>query len=67
LNFTGGLVEDDSYDAWGKRRFPNGTNDPTNSITSDTTRGYTAQEKLPDVNLLHLNGRVYDPYVGKVG
>jgi hypothetical protein len=33
------VVERDAYDAWGKRRFANGTDDPTGSITSQTIRG----------------------------
>ncbi len=60
---TGNVVERDGYDAWGKRRFPNGADDPTGSLTSQTTRGFTAQEELHDVGLVHLNGRVYDPLV----
>jgi uncharacterized protein RhaS with RHS repeats len=60
---TGNVVERDGYDAWGKRRFPTGADDPTGSLTSQTTRGFTAQEKLHDVGLVHLNGRVYDPLV----
>ena len=44
---SGNVVERDGYDAWGKRRFPNGADDPTDSLTSQTTRGFTAQEELP--------------------
>jgi RHS repeat-associated protein len=60
------VVERDSYDAWGKRRFPNGADDPSGSLTSQTTRGFTGQEELTDVGLVHLNGRVYDPLVGRM-
>jgi RHS repeat-associated protein len=63
---TGNVVERDGYDAWGKRRFPNGADDPTGSLTSQTTRGFTAQEELHDVGLVHLNGRVYDPLVARM-
>jgi RHS repeat-associated protein len=63
---SGNLVERDSYDAWGKRRFPNGADDPSGSLTSQTTRGFTGQEELTDVGLVHLNGRVYDPLVGRM-
>jgi hypothetical protein len=55
---SGAVVERDSYDAWGKRRFPNGADDPAGSIESQTTRGFTGQEELADVGLVHLNGRV---------
>jgi RHS repeat-associated protein len=64
---TGAVAERDGYDAWGKRRYPNGTDDPAGQITSQTTtRGFTGQEELADVGLVHLNGRVYDPLVGRM-
>jgi RHS repeat-associated protein len=66
INESGAVVERDSYDAWGKRRFPNGADDPAGSIESQTTRGFTGQEELADVGLVHLNGRVYDPLVGRM-
>ena len=51
----------------GKRRFwNNGSDDPTNSIPSQTPRGFTGQEMLAGVSLVHLNGRVYDPYIGRM-
>jgi predicted enzyme related to lactoylglutathione lyase len=58
-NETGAAVERLSYEAWGKRRYPDGTDDTTGSITSQTTRGFTGHEELADVALVHMNGRVY--------
>jgi RHS repeat-associated protein len=63
---NGVVVERLSYDAWGKRRFPNGTDDPAGSITSQTSRGFTGHEELDTVALVHMNGRVYDPMVGRM-
>ena len=63
---NGAVVERLSYDAWGKRRSPNGTDDPTGSITSQSPRGFTGEEQLDSVSLVHLNGRVYDPLVGRM-
>jgi RHS repeat-associated protein len=63
---TGAVVWRDSYDAWGKRRFAAGADDPTGSITSQTIRGFTGQEELTHVGLVHLNGRMYDPLVGRM-
>ena len=63
---SGAVVERLSYDALGKRRFPGGEDDPADSITSQTTRGFTGQEELDSVGLVHLNGRVYDPLVGRM-
>jgi RHS repeat-associated protein len=33
---------------------------------SQTIRGFTGQEMLASVGLVHLNGRVYDPYIGRM-
>ena len=64
---AGAVVERLSCDAWGKRRFPNGQDDPSGSIASQTTRGFTGHEQLADVGLIHMNGRVYDPMLGRFG
>ncbi|WP_157699779.1 hypothetical protein [Pseudorhodoplanes sinuspersici] len=42
------MVERLSYDAFGKRRHPNGTDDPAGAIISQTTRSYAGHEMLPD-------------------
>jgi RHS repeat-associated protein len=62
---NGVVVERLSYDAWGKRRFANGADDPTGSIASETTRGFTGEEELSVSGLVHLNGRVYDPLLAR--
>lgn len=37
-----------------------------NSISATTTRhGFTGHEMLDDVSLVHMNGRVYDPQIGR--
>jgi RHS repeat-associated protein len=63
---NGAIVERLSYDAWGKRRFPNGADDAAGSIESLTTRGFTGHETLDSVALVHMNGRVYDPLVARM-
>jgi RHS repeat-associated protein len=66
---TGAVVERDSYDAWGERRQPAGPDDPlypSLSLTSQITRGYTGHEQLDTVGLVHMNGRIYDPVIGKM-
>ena len=64
-NENGVVVERLSYDAWGQRRNPNGTVNTTGSITSQTTRGFTGHEHLSAASLVHMNGRVYDPLLGR--
>lgn len=66
---TGAVVERDSFDAWGQRRTPAGQDDPIypgQSITSQITRGYTGHEQLDSVGLVHMNGRIYEPVIGKM-
>jgi hypothetical protein len=48
-NETVAVVERLSYDAWGKRRFANGQDDPSGSIASQTARGFTGHEEFADV------------------
>jgi hypothetical protein len=43
---NGDVVERLSYDAWGKRRHPDGTPDPAGAITSEASRGFTGHEQL---------------------
>ena len=46
------------FDTFGDRR-----NEP--AIIEDVTRGYTGHEHLDGVGLIHMNGRVYDPVLGR--
>ncbi|EJL83317.1 RHS repeat-associated core domain protein containing protein [Polaromonas sp. CF318] len=63
---TGAVVERMAFDAWGKRRFVNGTPDVLDSIVGwNTDRGYTEHEHLDEMGVIHMNGRVYDPLIGR--
>ena len=63
-NNLGAILEQNSYDAFGKRRNSNGS-DATTTINSLTRRGFTGHEMLPEVNMIHMNGRVYEPSLGR--
>jgi RHS repeat-associated protein len=52
-----------SYDAWGKRR--HGTDWWSVPSAASEERGYTGHEHLDNVNLIHMNGRVYDPQLAR--
>jgi RHS repeat-associated protein len=55
-----------SYDAWGSRRDPLGQPaDPTSFSLQPGHREYTGHETIPDVGLVNMNGRVYDPVLGR--
>ncbi len=63
---TGSVVERLAYDPWGKRRFPNGTADTAGSIVGLTLdRGFTMHEHLDEMGVIHMNGRIYDPLIGR--
>jgi|GEM_PF-2487904 len=62
----GNLRERLEYDAWGKRRSADdnaGTPDTLDGKTDN--RGYTGHEMLDQLDLVHMNGRVYDPLTAK--
>src|SRR6185312_7468836 len=54
------------YDAWGARRNPDGS--PASYASFDVPVGgreFTGQEQIPDVGLVNMNGRLYDPALGR--
>jgi RHS repeat-associated protein len=55
-----------AYEAFGQRRFPSGQPDPNETIVGlQTDRGFTAHEHLDELTLIHMNGRIYDPALGR--
>ena len=64
---TGAVIERLAFDPWGKRRNVNGQADVTDALVGQTTdRGYTEHEHLDEMGIIHMNGRVYDPLVGRM-
>ena len=66
----GAIVQEFSFDAWGKRR--NASNWQTLSagqiaiFDSNVTRlGFTGHEMMDEVGIIHMNGRIYDPHLGR--
>ena len=60
----GSLADTYSFDAWGNRR------DATNCEQADNTthlfsRGYTGHEHLDRFGIINMNGRLYDPLLGR--
>jgi RHS repeat-associated protein len=64
---AGAVAQRLSYDAWGKRRNLDGTDDTSGVLesTAQTDRGFTGHEHLQEVALIHMNGRIYDPQIGR--
>jgi RHS repeat-associated protein len=60
------VIERMAYDPWGRRRFVNGGVDASDSLVGvNTDRGYTLHEHLDELGVIHMNGRVYDPYTAR--
>jgi RHS repeat-associated protein len=66
-NSSGAVVERLAFEAFGERRFPNGSAQDRASplFGINTDRGFTAHEHLDEMNLIHMNGRVYDPVIAR--
>ena len=60
---TGTLLQRMQYDAWGKRSFIT-NNIGINNFLFD--RGYTGHEHLDQFALINMNGRLYDPLLGRM-
>ncbi len=54
-----------SFDAWGRRRNAQTWAYTNMPISFGTTRGFTMHEHLDEFKLINMNGRVYDPLVGR--
>jgi RHS repeat-associated protein len=61
----GTLREKLAYDAWGKRRNLSDSSTPNTIDGVTDNKGYTGHEMLDLLDLVHMNGRVYDPLVAK--
>ncbi len=71
LDQYGAIDQSFSYDAWGQRRNPTDAAmlellALRSTLHSRTTpRGYTGHEMLDTVGIIHMNGRIYDPRLGR--
>jgi len=63
---AGALVQELSYDAWGNRRDATTWQVYTTPLTGlITDRGFTGHEHIDLFDLVNMDGRVYDPVVGR--
>ena len=69
LDASGNILVAESFGAFGARRGANWSGKPSASefsaIAANTRDGYTGHEQLDNLNLIHMNGRVYDPRIGR--
>ncbi len=64
-----GTVQAMSFDAWGRQRLANdwsplGRYSP-NPLSNITDRGFTGHEHVSEAGIIHMNGRIYDPVLGR--
>jgi len=62
---SGNLKEKLAYDSWGKRRTNDGSATPDNLDGQVDNKGYTGHEMLDQLDLVHMNGRIYDPLMAR--
>lgn len=69
MNAAGTIVARESFAAYGTRRSSSWQGSPSpaewQSIADNTRRGYTGHEHLDSIMLIHMNGRAYDPVIGR--
>jgi RHS repeat-associated protein len=69
MDNTGVTLVNMSFGAFGARRGSNWTGTPSSAdwtqINNGTRHGYTGHEHLDNIGLIHMNGRVYDPVLGR--
>ena len=64
---NGTIIAQQNFDAWGRKRDPYTllyTGIP--ATPSWLYRGYTGHEHLPQFGLINMNGRLYDPVLGRM-
>ena len=66
-NSSGTLVQELSYDAWGRLRNPSTqvAYQPGSEPELFLGRGYTGHEHLQQFGLINMNARLYDPALGR--
>jgi RHS repeat-associated protein len=66
---AGNVLIQESFTAFGARRGANWAGSPSSAdwtqIANTTRRGFSDHEHLDNLNLIHMNGRVYDPSLGR--
>jgi RHS repeat-associated protein len=67
---SGGIVKRYSFDPWGRRRNPDTWKNLTFAEIQSQDfifdRGFTGHEHLDEFGLINMNGRMYDPLLGRM-
>jgi RHS repeat-associated protein len=59
-------IERLAFEPFGKRRYSNGPTDTWGQLgPTNTDRGFTGHEHIDELGLINMNGRIYDPALGR--
>ncbi len=62
----GNIVQQFTYDPWGKQTKIYQTSSFLDlTFSQPTNRGYTGHEHIRDLDIIHMNGRIYDANIGR--
>ena len=64
-NENGAIQEGGGFNASGERRANGSATSITQTGLASTTRGFTGHEMLDGLDVIHMNGRIYDPTLGR--
>ena len=64
-NENGVIQEGGGFNASGERRVNGSATSITQTGLASTTRGFTGHEMLDGLDVIHMNGRIYDPTLGR--
>ncbi|WP_235591779.1 RHS repeat domain-containing protein [Pseudoalteromonas sp. XI10] len=65
---NGSVIQHINYDAWGKQnRFYTSSSlfSLLNQQSPVESKGYTGHKEISDLGIIHMNGRIYDPTLGR--
>ena len=69
MDGSGSTLVNLSFGSYGARRGSNWTATPStgdwSQIANSTRQGFTGHEHLDNVNFVHMNGRIYEPVLGR--
>jgi RHS repeat-associated protein len=66
-DYAGNVIAEQNFDAWGRKRNPaDWTYNNIPAIPDWLYRGFTQHEEMPQFSLINMNGRMYDPVIGRM-
>jgi RHS repeat-associated protein len=64
-DYNGEVVERMAYKPFGKQLNLDKNGYEVSTVSNTTNRGYTGHEHIKEAGFIHMNGRVYDPTIGR--